>query len=123
MGRLAKAGAGAVLAGAVGRTRTAAAGSCAYGPATCAQGYVWREAYFGDRVCVTPDQRDQAAYDNAQAPYRVDPYGPWGPNTCISGYVWRVAHPSDFVCVEPWERDQVSYDNSEAAARVEPGCA
>jgi hypothetical protein len=123
LGRLAKVGAGAALAAVSVRARAAAAaGSCAYGPGTCQQGYVWREAYFGDKVCVTPDQRDQAAYDNAQAPYRVDPYGAYGPNTCISGYVWRVAHAADLVCVEPWVRDQVAFDNAQAAYRIQPGC-
>src|SRR5438270_508573 len=26
-----------------------------YGPLTCQPGYVWREAFDGDAVCVTPD--------------------------------------------------------------------
>ncbi len=34
-------------------------------------GYVWREAFPGDHVCVPPDDRAQAAYDNSQAVYRV----------------------------------------------------
>ena len=41
----------------------------AYGPHTCVQGYVWREAYAGDDVCVTGAQRSQAAAGNAQAHY------------------------------------------------------
>jgi hypothetical protein len=125
LGRLAKAGAAAALVGVVGRagTRSAgAAGSCAYGPGTCQQGYVWREAYFGDKACVDPSQRDQAASDNANAPYRVDPYGAYGPNSCQQGYVWRDAFDGDAVCVEPWVRDQVAYDNSVASSRIQPGC-
>ena len=53
-----------------------------YGPDTCMQGYVWREAYEGDHVCVSPDSRTQAASDNAQAGARVQPGGgDYGPNT------------------------------------------
>jgi hypothetical protein len=36
-----------------------------YGPDTCKSGYVWREAFEGDSVCVTPDRRTQANADNA----------------------------------------------------------
>jgi hypothetical protein len=36
-----------------------------YGPEACAQGYVWREAISGDRVCVTPDVRSRSASENA----------------------------------------------------------
>ncbi|HTK66053.1 MAG TPA: hypothetical protein VL595_26995, partial [Pseudonocardia sp.] len=43
----------------------------AYGPNTCVNGYVWREAYNGDVVCVTPDRRTLAHNDNAQAASRV----------------------------------------------------
>jgi hypothetical protein len=42
----------------------------AYGPNTCKQGFVWREAFGGDVVCVTPDVRQQAANDNAAAASR-----------------------------------------------------
>lgn len=95
---------------------------CTYGPGTCSAGFVWRSAYSGDKVCVTPDQRDQAAADNAQAARRLDPNGAYGSNSCVSGYVWRAAQPQDLVCVEPWVRDKVALDNSQAAFRVEPGC-
>lgn len=37
----------------------------AYGPNTCRSGYVWRDAFNGDGVCVVPAVRDQAHYDNA----------------------------------------------------------
>lgn len=43
----------------------------AYGPHTCIQGYVWREAWAGDDVCVTGAQRTQAKADNAQVRNRV----------------------------------------------------
>ena len=42
----------------------------AYGADTCRSGYVWREAVRGDRVCVTPRTRSQAAYGNSQASAR-----------------------------------------------------
>ena len=87
-------------------------------PATCASGYVWRNAFPGDLICVTPKTREQAAYDNSQAAIRRDPNGAWGPYSCISGYVWRVARPEDLVCVTPETRSQTAYDNSQAAARL-----
>jgi len=38
--------------------------SAQYGPDTCRTGYVWRDAYPGDHVCVRPWVRDQARRDN-----------------------------------------------------------
>ncbi|GAC1383722.1 MAG: hypothetical protein NVS4B7_04960 [Ktedonobacteraceae bacterium] len=84
----------------------------------CIQGFVWRGANSNDHVCVTPDVRDQATYDNSQAPYRVDPNGAYGPDTCIQGYVWREAFSGDHVCVTPDVRDQAAYDNSQAPYRI-----
>ncbi len=83
-----------------------------YGPDTCAAGYVWRDAFAGDHICVTPASRNQAASDNAAAPYRVVPNGAWGPNTCVNGYVWRVARSSDLVCVTPAVRTQTANENA-----------
>jgi translation initiation factor IF-1 len=88
---------------------------------TCKSGFVWREAYPGDFVCVEPSQRDQAAADNAAASSRVNPGGAYGPHTCISGFVWREAGPGDVVCVEPWVRSRVADDNRKASARVQGG--
>ncbi len=88
-------------------------------PPTCQAGYVWREAYQGDTVCVESCQRDQAAADNAAAASRVDPTGAYGPHTCKSGYVWREARDGDVVCVEPWVRTQVAADNAAAASRIQ----
>jgi hypothetical protein len=85
----------------------------------CLPGYVWREAFPGDHVCVTPETRAQAAYDNSQAGARIEPGGgAYGPNTCRQGYVWREARPSDLVCVTPTTRDQTAYDNSQAKNRL-----
>src|SRR5205823_11813598 len=51
---------------------------------TCRTGFVWREAFAGDRACVLPQTRAQAALDNSQAVARRQPGGgPYGPNTCI----------------------------------------
>ena len=82
-------------------------------------GFVWRNAYPGDAVCVTPQSREQAASDNSQASLRVDPNGPYGPNSCIAPYVWRNAHPGDAVCVTTDIRDQAASDNSQAKNRVD----
>ena len=88
------------------------------GPDTCRQGYVWRQAFAGDRVCVTPAIRDQAAQDNSQANARRAPGGgPYGADTCRQGYEWRAARPDDRVCVTPQTRAQTDSDNRQAAAR------
>lgn len=88
-----------------------------YGPDTCREGFVWREAFPGDHVCVTPEARAQAAQDNAQAALRKDPRGAYGPDTCLPGYVWREARPGDVVCVTPETRSQTAADNAQADAR------
>ncbi|PZG71885.1 hypothetical protein C1I97_38090, partial [Streptomyces sp. NTH33] len=93
-----------------------------YGPETCRQGYVWREAVPGDRVCVTPATRDQTRYDNGQAANRRLGYGAYGPETCRQGYVWREAVPGDRVCVTPATRDRVKYDNGQALSRQASSC-
>ncbi|GER90622.1 hypothetical protein KDW_47840 [Dictyobacter vulcani] len=93
------------------------AGNGPYGPDTCLTGYVWREAFTDDHVCVTPDQRTRAAFDNSQARYRVNPHGAYGSDSCRSGYVWREAGPNDHVCVTPEQRTQTAYDNEQALSR------
>jgi beta-lactam-binding protein with PASTA domain len=87
----------------------------------CIQGYVWREAFPGDRVCVTPKAREEVADDNRQAHLRLerDPSKrPYGPDTCAQGYVWREASPKDHVCVRPDARARAAQDNREAASRI-----
>jgi hypothetical protein len=86
-------------------------------PDICVSGYVWREAVPGDRVCVTPQTRLQAWYDNSQVDLRRNPGGAYGFHTCVNGYVWRVVVPSDLVCVLPSTRTQAAYDNSQAPYR------
>ena len=85
---------------------------------SCLSGYVWRAANPYDQVCVTPAERSQVAYDNSQAPYRINPNGAYGPYTCVNGYVWRAAFGGDYTCVTPAERSQAASDNSWAAYRI-----
>jgi hypothetical protein len=90
-----------------------------YGPDTCSQGYVWREAFPGDHACVTPKTRAQASSDNGEAGARRQPGGgPYGPDTCRRGYVWREARPDDHVCVTPETRAETASDNRQAANRL-----
>jgi hypothetical protein len=85
----------------------------------CLQGYVWRQAYSGDYVCVTPATRAQAAADNAAAVSRVQSGGgAYGQYTCVQGYVWRQVVPDDYTCVTPAVRAEAAYDNSQAGGRV-----
>lgn len=85
----------------------------------CLNGYVWRQAYAGDYVCVTPASRAQAAADDAAAVSRVAPGGGlYGTYTCKQGYVWRQVVPTDYVCVTPGVRSQAAYDNSRAGDRT-----
>jgi hypothetical protein len=76
----------------------------------CRQGYVWRDAFQGDHVCVTTKARTQARNDNSKATARREP----GSDTCRSGYVWRLARPSDLVCVEPYIRALTASENRQA---------
>ncbi len=89
-----------------------------FGPDTCKQGFVWREAFANDHVCVLPSERDEAKRDNAEAGARRQPGGGGsGPDTCKAGFVWREARPSDHVCVIPSKRAQVADDNRRASER------
>jgi hypothetical protein len=87
----------------------------AYGPDTCKDGYVWREAFADDTVCVTPAERTKARKQNAKHNLRRNPSGgAYGPNTCRNGYVWRDATEGDQICVTPAERDQAAAQNAAA---------
>lgn len=85
--------------------------SLPYGPDTCKQGFVWRDAIPGDHVCVIPQRRAIAANENATAGLRVDPNGAYGPNSCKQGFVWREAYQGDVVCVTAARRTQVHQEN------------
>jgi hypothetical protein len=96
----------------------AAAAQAAPHPDTCTNGYVWREAYPGDHVCVLPATREQAAEDNRLAATRREPQGgAYGPDTCKPGFVWREARADDHVCVTPEVRAQTARDTLLAHTR------
>ena len=90
---------------------TAPAPDLPYGPDTCKNGYVWRDAIPGDHVCVSPDSRATAANENAIAGSRIDPGGAYGPNSCVAGFVWREAYAGDVVCVTGERRSAVRQEN------------
>ena len=87
-------------------------------PDACIEGYVWREAFPNDHVCVMPTVREQVTVDNRLAASRSEPQGgAFGPDTCKTGFVWREASPEDHVCVTPEVRTQTARDNRAAASR------
>ncbi|MGW2376153.1 MULTISPECIES: hypothetical protein [Kitasatospora] len=83
-----------------------------FGPDTCRQGFVWRDARPGDHVCVIPQHRTDAASDNSQAGARTLQNG-----FCVSSFVWREAWAGDHVCVIPQHRTDAASDNSQADDR------
>jgi hypothetical protein len=95
------------------------AGTIGLAGVPCITGYVWRQAYSGDYVCVTAAQRSLAAADNAAAQGRIESGGgACGPYTCQQGYVWRQVVPDDYACVTPAERAQAAADNAQAGDRA-----
>lgn len=85
----------------------------------CRTGFVWREAFAGDHVCVDPGVREQAYADNRLAASRRQPGGgQYGRDTCRQGFVWREAQSEDHVCVTPETRTQAAGDNRAASDRV-----
>lgn len=88
------------------------------GSYACRSGFVWREAYDGDVVCVTPASREKARAEKVAGPGNTLP----GSINCRSGYVWREARPSDLVCVSggrsPTPRDRVRAENADAARNL-----
>jgi hypothetical protein len=108
----------AVLVGGLGVAAPAPADPLPYGPDTCLQGFVWREARNGDTVCVTPDVRSRTLAENANPAANKEPNGgAYGPDTCKAGFVWREAFDGDTICVTPGERSQTLADNAAAASR------
>jgi hypothetical protein len=97
-----------------------------FGPDTCMEGFVWREACGpSDHVCVNPDIREQARVDNQDARNRVSPTDrSFGPDTCKPGSVWREAcGKSDHVCVSLQTRGQATADNRAQQSRLKyPHC-
>ncbi|MCY7314297.1 MAG: toll/interleukin-1 receptor domain-containing protein [Rubrivivax sp.] len=87
----------------------------------CRNGFVWREARPGDKVCVTPEVRSRTVTENqAVASTRSPTGGAYGPDTCKSGYVWRESRADDVVCVVPSSRQQAANDNALGRQRVVP---
>lgn len=85
-----------------------------YGPDTCKQGFVWREAIQNDHTCVRPESRVRAVNDNGNAASRREPNGgASGPDTCKYGFVWREVVPADHVCTTPEVRAQIKNENSQ----------
>ncbi len=92
-----------------------------FGPDTCAQGYVWREAIPSDHVCVTPDVRSRTQQENSAAAGLRDPNGAYGSNSCKQGFVWRNAFNGDAVCVTPDIRNEVAAENAAGPSHVAHG--
>jgi hypothetical protein len=86
-----------------------------YGPLNCRTGYLWRNAFSGDKVCVTPTQQGQAEAENAAGPGLIKTDG-----FCDPGYVWRQAIPTDHVCVTPSERSDATNENAAAPSHTLP---
>jgi len=105
----------------------------AYGPDTCKQGYVWRDAtipapstdptfnYDGDRVCVDGAARAREKANNDHNPQHAAA-ATWthGPNGCKVGWVWREADDWDWVCVTSETRQRTLDENSQAASHRNP---
>lgn len=95
-----------------------------YGPDTCIQGLMWREARTGDTVCVTPNFRSRTATENASPDANKDPNGAYGPESCAQGFVWREAFDGDTICVTPAIRSENLAANAAAKSnyqRNQPG--
>ncbi|MEO3769870.1 RICIN domain-containing protein [Micromonospora sp. B9E7] len=89
-----------------------------FGPSTCTQGNVWREATPGDHVCVDPKTRQFVKLDNRNPnQFRNPADQTFGPDTCQQGFVWREATPQDHLCVAPQVRETHKRFNESAATR------
>lgn len=88
-----------------------------FGPDTCRQGFVWREAIPSDHVCVAPSSRRLVVEENKKAASRRNPTGPSGSDSCKAGFVWREAFGGDRVCVIPARRTAVAKENRDGPSR------
>jgi len=82
----------------------------------CDAGYVWRDAFPGDYVCVTPEVRDRVRHDNDLATSRRAP-GSLNPGACSPGFVVREAYAGDTTCVTPSGRERARRENELADRR------
>ena len=87
----------------------------------CVPGQVWRDAFDGDGICVSPERRNEVHTENALAARRRQPGGgAYGPDTCLQGFVWRGTRPTDHVCVMNKSRDIVARENAGGAVPASP---
>jgi hypothetical protein len=87
-------------------------------PDACKPGFVWRDAYPGDHVCVDPVVHSRTQGQNKLAASKRSPTDRTsGPDTCLPGYVWRLTRPEDHTCVTPDQRAQAAADNAAAPGR------
>jgi hypothetical protein len=84
----------------------------------CNHGYVWREAFAKDYVCVHPAVRTQVQKDNAATGSRYE--APGDSFACVSPYVRREAFAGDTACVTSERRDQVRRENIRAGTVAQP---
>jgi hypothetical protein len=102
----------------------ASAQNCPFGTEQCKPGLVWREAYPGDKVCVTGSSRQRAVADNRDRNLRHVQ----GSDTCIQGFVWREAskgrNPAveDHTCVTVPTRSETWAENDLAEKNIDPHC-
>lgn len=106
------------LLGLAGSPLASRSANCPSGEDQCSAGFVWREAFPGDHVCVTGAVRVQAQHDNDLAEGNHLPSS----EVCRAGLVWRDAEPDDHVCVNGTIRSQAAADNAAAASRRNPVC-
>lgn len=92
---------------------------CPFGVEQCKVGFVWREAWDEDKVCVPGSSRTRAKTDKAAAASRKEPNS----DQCKPGWVWRDGKPDDHVCVTGTTRNETARENREAASRREPRCS
>ncbi|HZQ51377.1 MAG TPA: CVNH domain-containing protein [Bryobacteraceae bacterium] len=96
-------------------SRSKASSNLTFSPAdVCKEGFVWREAFSGDHVCVSAAAHTQAAQDNSASAARRQSAGS---DICKPGFVWREATPTDHVCVTPEVRRQTVDENQHASER------
>ncbi|MEN3336471.1 MAG: hypothetical protein V7647_147 [Acidobacteriota bacterium] len=85
----------------------------------CSPGLIWRQAFTGDHLCVTPAARRIVALDNmSDRPRHRTGFAGVILAECLEGFVWRDARPGDTVCVSPAERAVIAHDNAVAASRA-----
>ncbi|MEZ5333662.1 MAG: hypothetical protein R2991_16880 [Thermoanaerobaculia bacterium] len=82
----------------------------------CRPGSVWREAFYGDWVCVPHQTYLDTQEENRHARENVVPH-PDGPQGCRSDSAWRNAFPATG-SASPATRRQVREDNAAAPGRT-----